>query len=765
MRRLLPLLAVACASPQPPVSAAPPLAMRVAATAAPAPLAYAPNVPELTQRMKALAETRNFRIGIPQQPTLSPDGTRVYFLRGKGRDPVQRLYELTIASGAERELIAPDALLASEVLTPEERARRERLRISAKGFTGFQLSEDGKRMLLPLGAKVFLLNLETGVPAPVPLPAGAFDPHLSHDGRTLGYVLLHNVYVLNLPEAAAALAKEKPRQVTKNGTEEQPFGTADFLAQEEFDRTRGWFFSPDDRELLVQTTDNRGVERLSIVDPASPEQIPERPFYPRVGKSNPKLGFVRISLQTLKSEKLAVPAERYVADVAWKEASLPCLLETPRAQTSAEIACYGAAASRIVVWRADDAAWVNAAHMVPLEGSRYGLAPDGDRDVVSYIFPVNTNLTPNSFKRFGAPTKVMVLRALGGTQERYYALVTHDGLHAEVAALGLGVRSAPLAIAKGSVEPKLYVKQDKVLSYETQEDQDPVWHVRALQDGYPVLATLRNSLEPHTLPEVHFVTLGAQGIHAAVVYPTRNGKRIPNAELAPAILDSAYGGPTANVANANALSYMRAQWMADATGAIVVSLDGRGTPRRGRDWERAIYKNFGVILEDHLAALDDLAAREFPGKSVRRGIYGWSFGGYLSAYAAIKAPDTFAAAFVGAPPADWRDYDSAYTERYLGFPIDQNVYDAFSLPTLAKLAPRVAPLLLVHGMADDNVFFLNALKLSAALAAAGHSAEFWPLPKTTHMLVEPELTQQVWLHGAAFLRTALQPQRARTTTP
>jgi dipeptidyl-peptidase 4 len=716
-----------------------------------------PDTENLEQRMRTLSETRNFRIGIPQAPVVSPDGTKVYFLRAKGRTPVQRLFEHHIADGTEREVIAPEALLGGEgeSLSAEERARRERMRISTKGFASFELSSDGKRMLLPLGQKAFLLTLDDGkARALTEMPEGAFDPHFSNDGTALAYVYKHNVFTLDLRKDASQI----PRAITRSGSEEQPLGTADFLSQEELDRSRGFYFSPDDTELLVQQTDNRGVERLSIADPSHPEQVPERPFYPRVGTANPKMSFVRIDLKTLKQTAFQIPADRYVASIVWKaKGTAPCLFELPRDQTFGEVACY-TKTSRVVLKRETDAAWVNAqALTTTVKGDQLLWTNDTALSRITLPSDRGAPLAPVAPEASGANRNGVWLHALGGNENQTYASQSDDGL--TIGMHAVGAESFSLAMPeRTSAEPRLFVTQGLMLSYETSATADPSWRIRSLKFGFPLVGTLANTIEPHALPDIRHVQLGPQKIHAAIAYPTKHGKRIPNEALQPSIIDAAYGGPGVNLVNVNALAYARAQWMADATGAIVVSLDARGTPRRGRDWERAIYKNFNLILEDHKAAIEELAKTGFPGRTVRAGIYGWSFGGYLAAYAATKAPETFAAAFVGAPPADFRDYDTCYTERYLGYPVDSAVYDAASLPLLVANARTVAPIFLVHGVADDNVYFLNAIKLSDALSRGGHRVEFWPLQKTTHMLVEPKLTTDVYLHAASFMREHLKTQ-------
>jgi dipeptidyl-peptidase-4 len=188
---------------------------------------------------------------------------------------------------------------------------------------------------------------------------------------------------------------------------------------------------------------------------------------------------------------------------------------------------------------------------------------------------------------------------------------------------------------------------------------------------------------------------------------------------------------------------------------VVVSLDNRGTPGRGRDWERAVSKHFGSVpLEDQVAGLKALG-RRFPEMDLERvGIYGWSFGGYMSGLAVLRRPDVFKAAVAGAPVVDWLDYDTHYTERYLGLPdTDAAAYKEASLLTYAGDLQR--PLLLVHGTADDNVYFRHSLKLADALFRAGKEFEILPLSGLTHMVPDPVVTQRLYGRFAQFFHNHL----------
>jgi dipeptidyl-peptidase-4 len=272
-----------------------------------------------------------------------------------------------------------------------------------------------------------------------------------------------------------------------------------------------------------------------------------------------------------------------------------------------------------------------------------------------------------------------------------------------------------------------------------------------------VLSTIPSVAEaPSTLRNVDIEKVGADQFRVAIVRPRRFDPRRKYA-----VIDAAYGGPHVAVVHADGFQYARSAWIADATDAIVVHIDARGTPNRGRAWERAIKNSFArTPLEGHVAALRGLAALHPEIDPARFGAYGWSFGGYFSALAVLARPDFYRVAVAGAPVVDWRDYDTAYSERYLGLPQDADgrVYEQNAVGTFAKKAAAgepLRPLFIAHGTADDNVYFMHSLKLVDALTRAERPFEFVPLAGVTHQLADPALAEAFWSRATDFLRDHL----------
>jgi dipeptidyl-peptidase 4 len=252
-------------------------------------------------------------------------------------------------------------------------------------------------------------------------------------------------------------------------------------------------------------------------------------------------------------------------------------------------------------------------------------------------------------------------------------------------------------------------------------------------------------------PAVQIPRLGSRELRTAVLFPRDHdpgSRRLP-------VLMYPYGGPHAQMVMATSRSYLASQWLADQ-GFCVVTADGRGTPGRGAAWDRAVRDDLAAVtLADQVDALAAVVA-EYPDDvdPARVGITGWSFGGYLSAYAVLARPDVFRVAVAGAPVTDQELYDTFYSERYLGLPTEQpEVYARNNLVLMADRLER--PLMIVHGMVDDNVVVAHTLRLSAALLAAGKPHAVLPLTGVTHLAQQEEVAENLLHLQVAFLHEHL----------
>ena len=277
---------------------------------------------------------------------------------------------------------------------------------------------------------------------------------------------------------------------------------------------------------------------------------------------------------------------------------------------------------------------------------------------------------------------------------------------------------------------------------------EPVRRASVLRDGEAV-AEIRSLAEsPMLEARPRFEVVGSRKIQIALFTPDG---REPDGPLP--VLADPYGGPHFSKVIKAQRALLEPQWLADQGFAVLVA-DGRGTPGRGVAWEHAVYRDFaGPVLEDQVDALHAAAERFDFLDLARVGIRGWSFGGYLAAMAVLRRPDVFHAAVAGAPVTDQSLYDTAYTERYLGNPQDEP--DTYRRNSIVEDAPNlVRPLLLIHGLADDNVFVANTLRLTRALTESGRPHAVVPLSGITHMATEESVAENLLLLQVRFFRQA-----------
>jgi dipeptidyl-peptidase-4 len=268
--------------------------------------------------------------------------------------------------------------------------------------------------------------------------------------------------------------------------------------------------------------------------------------------------------------------------------------------------------------------------------------------------------------------------------------------------------------------------------------------------GRPPLPVASLAASPGLVPRPRLLRAGPRELRCALLLPTDPD---PGGGPLPVLLDP-YGGPHHRQVLAARDRFLTSQWFADQGFAVLVT-DGRGTPGRGPAWERAVWRDLaGPVLDDQVEALAAVAADHPELDLGRVAIRGWSFGGYLAALAVLRRPDVFHAAVAGAPVTDWRLYDTHYTERYLGHPAaDPDTYRRSSL--LADAAKLERPLLLIHGLADDNVVAAHTLRLSGLLLVAGRPHNVLPLSGVTHMAAQEAVAESLLHLQLAFLRDAL----------
>jgi dipeptidyl-peptidase-4 len=702
-----------------------------------------------TSYLKDHAETRGFMLGRPARAKPTPDGKAVLFLRAQPRVARLRLYEFDVATGKTRELLTPEELLhsAEEHLSPEEKARRERQRVSVGGFTDFQLSDDGANILLSLSGKLYLVSRADRKVTELSAGPGVIDPKFSPDGRTVSYVRDHDVYLYDL-------AKGAERRLTTGGSEKRPHGLAEFIAQEEMHRFSGYWWSPDSRHVVYQESDPAGVEVWHVCDPMRPELPPQPMPYPRPGKANVAVRLGVIPASGGETVWIDWDAKKYpyLARVRWgRTGPLTVVVQTREQDGIALLRVDPATGKTETLLTERDAAWVD---LPPEDVPRW--LPEGR----GFLWMAEEADGPRLELRDGAGRFV---RAVVSASAGFQGLVDFDPRAGQVVyrASTDPTQSHLWRVALEGGKPQRLTKEPGLHAAVFSRDHSVYVHTTTPADAMPRSAVCKAdgtavgelpsvAEEPPFRPAAELLKVGeGDGYYAAVVRPRRfkAGAKYP-------VILHVYGGPTHQQVTASMGTRLIDQWLADQ-GFVVVSLDNRGTPGRGRAWEKAVHEKFGSVpLADQVAGLKALGAK-FPELDLGRvGVYGWSFGGYLSALAVLREPDVFKAAVAGAPVVDWLDYDTHYTERYLGLP-DRHAeaYREASLLTYAKDLRR--PLLLIHGTADDNVYFRHTLKLGNELFRAGHDFDLLPLPGLTHMVPDPVVMQRMYGKFAAYFKKHL----------
>lgn len=765
------------------------------------------------------AQTRRFTLGAPRTIMVSPDGTQVLFLRSHGpTDPILCLWRITKDRG-EHLLVDPAGLEFRGEPTAAELARRERARESAGGIVQYSVDQDFTIAAFTLGGDLYVVDLneaasstttassrttassstlephsttQRAVPAAtvraLPTGGGVFDPVVSPDGSLIAFVSEGDHQGLWVIDPRGS----DPAQLLVGSHDPlHSWGKAEFIAAEEMGRSRGFWWSPDSSAVLAQSTSEHAVEQWWIGDPAHPDRTPRPIRYPAAGTTNATVelflfdvnGLMRTSdahmPRTLPWATWVAPDEgstdsssahacdhaaddappfEYLANVVWSAGHNPLIVRQTRDQRTVEII-----------------EWPN---LLARNGDGL-LAPPPDTDHTPRLRrritdPVWVELIPGSptwagdqlltvedsatHRRIVVEGRALdhgslhvraILRATTDLVE-FTATPAQDPASVGVYRQALDGRTPPVALIDTPGIHSVSVRGATTVTTSLLEDQ-PGTHIDA---RFGDAGHRLTDLSAHSVaqPQPIWLRLGPDELNAVLFLPPNHDGE----SMLPVLLDP-YGGPHAQRVTRSFNAHTVSAWFAEQ-GLAVLVVDGRGTPGRGPQFERLVSGDLAHgVLSDQLAGLE-AAAEQFPFLDLGRvGIRGWSFGGYLAALAALEAPHAIHAAVAGAPVTDWRLYDTHYTERYLGHPgHNDHPYASGDLTAIAHKLER--PLLIIHGLADDNVVAAHSLRLSTALLAAGRPHEVLPLSGVTHMTPQESVAENLLRLQAEFLMRHLGPQ-------
>jgi dipeptidyl-peptidase 4 len=635
------------------------------------------------------------------------------------------LWVLDVPDGRERLVFGPQE---EGDIPPEERARRERTRERAGGVVAYSTDRDVTVAAFSVNGKLFISDLLNGESRELPAQAPVFDPRVDPTGRRVAYVSDGALRVIDIDGADSLLIEEEAPDVS--------WGLAEFVAAEEMDRLKGFWWSPNGTQIAAARVDESHVTTWHIFEAVDPDMIPRSVRFPAVGTRNAD---VTLHVLGLDGSRYEVTWDReqfeYLARVVWNEHAPLTLLVQSRDQRRTQLLTVDERGQTSLVREERDESWVELMHGSPAWTEIGQLVSTVDANDTRRLAVDGEAVTPPGLQVLRivhVDARVLFVATEEPTEEHVWRWSPGDGLERLTSAPGIHDATGGGDVVVITAAPL---------------DAAPTATVHR---GPDVVTTVESRAEEPILESKPILfSAGSRELRAALLVPDG---REPEGPL-PVLLDP-YGGPQFRRVVRSRGAFLESQWFADQGFGVLV-VDGRGTPARGLAWERAVHLNLmDPTLEDQIDALH-AAAERFPFLDLSRvGIRGWSFGGQLAAAAVLRRPDVFHAAVVGAPVTDERLYDTHYTERYLGQPNENP--EGYSSSSLLEDAPKLErPMLIIHGLADDNVFVANSLRLSRALVEAGRPHIFLPLTGATHMAKEEAVAKNLLLLQLAFLRDAL----------
>ncbi|EQB14505.1 peptidase S9 [Sphingobium quisquiliarum P25] len=687
----------------------------------------------------------------PRALKISPDGSLVTLLKPRP-DEKERLdlWAIDSATGAERMLVDSKKTGSGAELSEAEKMQRERDR-SVAGSTGivsYDWAPDGKSILVPVDGDLYLAKLDGQVTRLTQTPDGELNGVVSPKGGFVSFVRGGNLFVQPMDG--------QERQLTDGASDTVSWGVAEFVAQEEMDRRTGYWWSPDDRMIAVARVDESpvGIVTRTAIGGEGTRVYQQR--YPAAGSPN-----ALVDLYVMKPDgsgkvkvDLGPNADIYLARVDWsKDGRTLYVQRQSRDQKTLDLLAVDPATGRGRIVLTEKAkSWINLSnnfhslgdgsflwwseksghgHLYHVDGSRWTALTSGDwevRDLIGVdeangnVYFTGNKETPLEQQLYAVP-----LRGKGPVRQ-----LTSSGWWNDAVMDGAATR---LVVSRSNVD------QPKQVYLADREGKRVRWlSENAIAGNHPYAPYL--AIHART----RFGTLkaadGATLYTRIMTPPLEPGKRYP-------VFMLHYGGPGAGRVVTNQWSSPIYQYLVDR-GWIVFAVDNRGTPDRGKAFEDQLYRAMGTVeVDDQLKGVEWLKTQPYVDPR-RIATYGWSYGGYLSLKLLEKAPGVFSAAIAGAPVTRWELYDTHYTERYLGMPQDKpSAYPASgALEDAAKISD---PLLIIHGMSDDNVVFDNATALIARMQAAAVPFEMMVYPGQTHRVGGPGVSVHLWRTIEDFL--------------
>ncbi|WP_305824552.1 S9 family peptidase [Massilia brevitalea] len=669
---------------------------------------------------------------------VSPDGERVTFLRGRDDNQFQQdLWEYNMKDKTTRRLVDSKKLVPNEELSLEEKARRERARTaSLSGIISYSWAPSGKQLLVPIAGDLYLVDVANPDTARKVASGNVLDPKISPRGRYVSFVRNQNLFVIDLKTGAE-------RQLTQDGKGTVHNGEAEFIAQEEMDQTTGYYWAPDDSAIAYKRYDEAPVpvaRRFEIF--ADRTEVIDQ-HYPAAGDPNVLVDLFIVSPDTGVSRKIDLGADKdiYLVRADWSaDGKTLAYQRQTRDQKRLDLVAVDAAtlAQRTLLTETSPT-WVSIHNDLRFLKDRSAFIWASERSGRNHLYLYDLNgklINAISSGEWGVDNVLAVDEKAG----KVYVSSNRDAvIDKQTYALALNGSNAnkPARISKGDGwHEAAFAGNGKIFvdTYSSPTTPPQVSIRRA--DGAMVEWLQHNELNashpfakylPDLLP-TEFGTIKAhdgQTLHYSMIKPANFDatKKYP-------VFLFTYGGPHSQRVTRTWGNYFD-QYMAQQ-GFVVFRLDNRGSSRRERQFTDVIYNNLGKNeVEDQVTGVDWLAQQSFVDPK-RVGVFGWSYGGFMTLRLLAAASDNIAMGVSVAPVTDWSLYDTHYTEQFVGA-TPKSDPDAYARSgVFAHLDGLKSPLLLIHGMADDNVLFTNSTRLIDELVKRNVQFDLMTYPGAKH---------------------------------
>ena len=695
----------------------------------------------------------------PKSLSYSPDGSRITYLKGKAADANRLdLWQYDIKTARHSLLVDSDSLFqGTETLSDEEKARRERLRLFASGIVSYQWSKDGSALLFPLNGDLYHYDLKKKKSKKL-TDTDSFetDAQISPKGRFVSFIRDQNIYVIEL-------ATGKETQLTKDGAGTIRNGMAEFVAQEEMARMTGYWWAPDDSKIAFTQFDEAAVAEAIRNEIYADDIKLYSQRYPYAGQANVqiRLGVVQLSDQQVNWLDLGKETDFYLPRVQWtQDPQLLTYQWQSRNQQKLELRLADLAKhNQRVLLTEQSNTWVNLhddLHFLKKnQGFLWASERDGYKHIYHYQFdgsaPVQLTKGDWIVNNIAAVDEKKQLIYFNGRkdtplEQHLYTVPLQGGEIARKTEPGFSHQAVVAKDGSGFIDTaSAAVQLPQVTLRDAAGKVRTVLSANTLDKDHPLTPYAGALVQPE------FGTLKAadgQTLYYRLYKPKTlaAGKKYP-------VVVGVYGGPGAQrVTNSWSGRDLYFQYLVQ-NGYVVFQLDNRGSENRGKAFEDPIYRKLAEVeLADQITGVEFLRTLPYvDGNKV--GIYGHSYGGYMTIMAMLRAGDYFAAGVSGAPVTDWALYDTHYTERYLGHPKDNA--DGYSQSAVFPYVDGLkGKLLIYHGMADDNVLFTHSTKLFSLLQEKGKPFEMMTYPGSKHaMFGQPVQTHLHQTITAFFDRT------------